>query len=59
MAEETVKVGVANEGEINIAISVVKKWSPINKSQFGDTVFFKQGDTYYSMKVLDYNKIFQ
>jgi hypothetical protein len=58
MAEETVKVGVANEGEINIPISVVKKWSPVKKSQFGDTVFFKQEDTYYSMKVLDYNKIF-
>ena len=58
MAEETVKVGVANEGELNIAISVVKEWKPTKKSQFGDTVFFKQNDTYYSMKVTDYNKIF-
>jgi hypothetical protein len=58
MTEETVRVGVANEGEITLSVSVVKEWSPTNKSQFGDTVFFKQEDTYYSMKVMDYNKIF-
>jgi hypothetical protein len=56
--EEIVKLGVANEGEINLSVSVVKEWVPTNKTQFGDTVFFKQEDTYYSMKVIDFNKIF-
>lgn len=56
--EEIVKLGVANEGEINLSVSVVKEWVPTNKTQFGDTVFFKQEDTYYSMKVVEFNKIF-
>jgi hypothetical protein len=59
MAEEAIKVGVANEGETIIPISVLEKWEPKNITQFGDTVFFKQDDTYYSMKVLDFRKLYQ
>jgi len=59
MVEETVKVGVANEGETILPISVLEKWNPKNITQIGDTVFFKQEDTYFSMKVIDFRKLYK
>ena len=37
----TVKIGVANEAEINLGIDELKKWTPKNINYFGDTVYFK------------------
>ena len=54
----TVKVGVANETEKNLPIDEVQKWTPKNVNYFGDTVYFKNDKTYYSMKRLDFDKIF-
>lgn len=59
MAEQSIKVGVANEGETVLPISVLEKWEPKNITQIGDTVFFKQGDTYYSMKVVDFRQLYK
>ena len=46
----TVKIGVANEAEINLGIDELKKWTPKNINYFGDTVYFKNDKKYYSMK---------
>ena len=54
----TVTVGVANETEKNLPIDEVQKWTPKNVNYFGDTVYFKNDKTYYSMKRLDFDKIF-
>jgi hypothetical protein len=58
MVKEVVKIGVANEGELNLEVEDVKKWEPQNINYFGDTVFFKNGDTYYSMKREDFKRIY-
>jgi len=58
MNKEIISVGVANEKEKSIEIEELKTWSPKNINYFSDTVYFKHGDTYYSMKRLDYDKIF-
>ena len=55
----TVKIGVANEAEINLEIDEVKKWIPKNVNYFGDTVYFKNDKKYYSMKRVDFDKIFK
>ncbi len=55
---DTVKVGFANDGEHNLKIEVVEKWTPKNISYVGDTVFFKNGDTYFSMRTVDFKRIF-
>lgn len=55
---EIVKIGVANVGEINLKVEEVSKWKPINIVYGGDTVFFKNENTFYSMKIIDFNKIF-
>lgn len=54
----TVKVGIANETEKNLPIDEVQKWIPKNINYFGDTAYFKHDKTYYSMKRLDFDKIF-
>ena len=58
MAEELIKIGVANEGELNLPVSLLKEWKPSNVNQFGDTVFFKQEDAYYTMKTVDFRKLY-
>jgi hypothetical protein len=55
---ETVSVGFANEGERNLKVDIVSKWKPKNISYIGDTVFFKNEDTYFSMKTTDFKRIF-
>jgi hypothetical protein len=55
---KSVLVAVANEGEQNIPLTVVEKWNPEKLSFFGETVFFKAGDSYFSMKKYDFCTIF-
>lgn len=55
---DVVKVGVANDGEQVIEIKIVEKWEPTNTIVIGDTSFFKVEDRYYSMKTIDFRKIF-
>jgi hypothetical protein len=55
---DIVKVGFANDGEQNLKVEVVEKWTPKNITYVGDTVFFKNGDSYFSMKMLDFKRIF-
>ena len=54
----TVKIGVANEAELNLGIDELKKWTPKNINYFGDTVYFKNDKKQYSMKRVDFDKIF-
>jgi hypothetical protein len=58
MAEQSIKVGIANEGEMILSVSVLKKWQPKNVTQIGDTVFFKQEDTFFSMKASDFRDLY-
>ena len=58
MIEQSIKVGIANEGEMAILVSVLKKWQPKNVTQIGDTVFFKNEDTFFSMKVIDFKNLY-
>ena len=55
---EIVKVGFANEGEQNLKVSIVENWIPKNITYVSDTVFFKNGDAYFSMKIEDFKRIF-
>ena len=56
--KESITLGVSNEGERNFPINVVKKWSPQNINYFGDTVYFKVNKQFFSIKVEDFNQIF-
>ena len=58
MVEQSIKVGIANEGETLLPVSVLKKWQPKNVTQLGDTVFFKNEDTFFSMKVIDFKNLY-
>jgi len=58
MAKESIKVGIANEGETNIDIEVLKTWEPKNIEYIGTSVFFKNDKTYYSMTREEFKKIF-
>jgi len=58
MAKEVVKVGEANNGELNLDIEIVKKWEPKDINYIGTTVFFKNEKTYYSMTRDDFKKIY-
>ncbi len=56
---KSVLVAVANVGEQNIPLDVVEKWSPDKLSFIGDTVFFKVDETFFSMKKMEFCKIFE
>lgn len=58
MVEQSIKVGIANEGETLLPVSVLKKWQPKKVTQLGDTVFFKNEDTFFSMKVIDFKNLY-
>lgn len=51
-------VAMANEGEINIDVEVVKTWVPKDINYFGEVVFFKHDKTYFSMKRDVFKKVF-
>jgi hypothetical protein len=59
MANEVVRVGVANDGELTLPVSEVKEWEPKKINYMGDVVYFKAGDTFYSMKTVDFKQIFE
>jgi hypothetical protein len=56
---KSVLVAVANDGQQNMPLDVVSKWDPDKMSFFGDTVFFKVEDTYFSMKKIEFCNIFR
>jgi hypothetical protein len=58
MAGNTVLVGVANEGEKSIEIEKIKDWEISKITYFSDMVYFKNADTFYSMKRNDFKQIF-
>ncbi len=53
-----IKIGVANEGETNMEIEILKSWIPKNISYVRDITFFKYEDKYYSIKTIDFKQIF-
>ncbi len=55
---DTVLVGIANEGEQRFSIDIIEKWEPKNITYVGETVFFKQDNGYFSMKAIDFRNIF-
>lgn len=58
MVKEVVKVGEANNGELNLDIEVVKTWEPKDINYIGATVFFQNEKTYYSMTRDDFKRIY-
>lgn len=58
MAGSTVLVGVANEGEMSIEVDLIKNWEVSKITYFSDMVYFKSGDTFFSMKRNDFKQIF-
>ena len=58
MTGNTVLVGMANEGEISMRIENIKEWQISDITYFSDVVYFKNVDTFYSMKRNDFKQIF-
>ena len=52
-------VGIANEGEVLIDIEIIKNWKPTDIVYFINVVFFKENKIYYSMKKVDFDKLFK
>ena len=55
---KTVLLGIANEGEKSFSVEDIKTWEVGKVTYFADIVYFKCGDTYYSMKRADFKEIF-
>lgn len=55
---KSILVATANLGEQNISLDIIQKWEPEKMSFISDTVFFKVGDTFFSMKKEDFCNIF-
>lgn len=55
---KSVSVAIANGSKQNILLEVINKWDPDNISFFGETVFFRVEDVYFSMKKEDFCNIF-
>ena len=58
MAKEVVRIAKANELEKSYEVEVVKTWEPNEISYFSDIVYFKHEGSFYSMKTLEFKKIF-
>jgi hypothetical protein len=56
--KEMVTVGVANEGEMNIKLDIVKDWEPKKVSHMGTSTFFEIDGSFFSMKRTDFSEIF-
>ncbi len=39
MAKESIKIGIANLGETNIDLDIVKEWNPKDINYFSNVVF--------------------
>ena len=55
---DEVNATFANGDEILLDVKVVEKWEIDNQREIGDTIFFSSNGLYFSMKTIDYNKIF-
>lgn len=60
MAEtkQTIKVGVANQGERNIKVSDLLEHEPKKITYSGSLVFFEHNGVFLSMDRLDYTSVF-
>ncbi len=58
MGNETILIGVANQGETLFEVENVSKWAPTNITYVGDFVYFSVDKTYFSMRRTDFAKIF-
>ena len=56
--KKTIKVGIANEGEMSISVEVISKWKPEKMSYVGSSVFFSVDGTFFSMDRQDFKTIF-
>jgi len=56
---ERVTICIANQKPKRLTVEEVSKWEPKNISRMGGDVYFKVDNDYVSMKVNDYNKIFE
>ena len=56
--KESVTLGVSNEGEKNFPLDVIKNWNPEKVNHFGNTVYFKVGEKFYSINSEDFSNIF-
>lgn len=59
MTKELIKIGIANECETTMDIEVLKTWIPKKINYFGDSVYFKNDMTFYSLKRTDFDRIFK
>jgi hypothetical protein len=56
--KKTIKVGIANKGEMSISVEVISKWKPEKISYVGSSVFFSVDSTFFSMDRQDFKTIF-
>jgi len=56
--KSVITVGMANEGEMNIKVDVIKGWEPKKISYMGGSVFFEVDGSFVSMKRLEFTEIF-
>lgn len=57
--KQTVTIGVANEGQINVSTDTMSNWQPKKVSYLGTSVFFQVDDVFYSMERKDFEEIFE
>jgi hypothetical protein len=57
--KESVTLGISNEGEREFSVEVIKNWLPEKVSYFGNVVYFKVKDKFYSIKSEDFKEIFE
>lgn len=55
---KSITLAVANEGERNFDIELVRGWEPKKISYMGSTVFFEYDGTFYSMNTIDFKQLF-
>jgi hypothetical protein len=56
--KSVITVGMANEGEMNINIDVIRGWEPKKISYIGTSVFFEVDGSFVSMKRVEFTEIF-
>ena len=56
--KSVITVGMANEGEMNVKLDIVKGWEPKKISYMGSSVFFEVDGSFVSMKKLEFTEIF-
>lgn len=56
---EKIKVGIPNEGEIDLSKEIIIKWNPTEIKHIGEIVFFKSDNSFFSMNKNDFEEIFE